>query len=251
MSGVFGSSKVTLDAPQEHDKRPVVVMSPSTEGWMTWFSGAGDDPAPTPPASGRGQGQQLIVEWATADALPSTKQVEIRFIEPVEIHDGEMLYPPGQWGPKSRWDFSVRMPATTTTPNAGLGNCNLVDVGGFNLIVPAAGDGSHDVDLAQAVPVPASAGTGYWDADRNTGAVSPSATPGSASWALFDVEIKSYFMRNMPLGSPRGIFEIDTYKAEWISERWYLTLEVLRDAAEAQADTYVAAWLMFFREKST
>lgn len=228
--------------PEEPDGKPVVVMSPSTEGWMTWFTGAGDDLSPTPPASGRGDGQKLEIDFAG----PETKEVAIQMLEPVEIHDGQLCWDPALWTKADRWSFFVRMPATVTTPNAGLGNCNLVDLGGYNLIVPAAGDGSHDIDLAQAVPVPMTGG--YWDANHATGVVTPSVTPGKADWGLFDVQIQSYFMKNMGLGNPLGIFDIDTYKAEWISERWKLVLEVVRATAGA-AD--VSGWLMFFRENST
>jgi hypothetical protein len=235
-----GAPIIRLDAPAEPDGKPVFVMSPSTEGWMTWFTGSGDDLSPTPPASGRGEGTKLEIDFAG----PGTEEVAIQMLEPVEIHDGQLCWDPALWTKADRWSFKVRMPATVTTPNAGAGNCNLVDLGGYNLIVPAAGDGSHDIDLGQAVPVPSS--TGYWDVDHDTGAVAPSTS--SASWVLLDLQIESYFMRNMPLSNPLGIFDIDTYKAEWISERWKLVLEVVRSSA-GSAD--VSGWLMFFREHST
>lgn len=245
---VDGKPIVHIDAPTEHDGRPVIVMSPSTEGWMTWFTGAGDDPSPTPPASGRGTGTQLKIEWT---AETGSKSVDVQFNEPVEIHDGQLNYTPSEWTHLSRWDFSVIMPATVVTPNGGgTGNCNLVDAGGYNIIVPAAGDGTHDVDLSTAVPVPSGqASDGYWDVDRLTGAVSVSSTPGQAGWHLLDVSIQSYFMRNMPMGNPLGIFDIDTYKAEWISDRWTIRLEI--DRQDTTVTTSVAAWLMLFREHST
>lgn len=239
-TAVHLTTKKGIAPPEEPDGKPVVVMSPSTEGWLTWFTGAGDHVV----NQTRGDGQQLRLTFTQAE----TKEVAIQMIEPVEIHDGQLFYTSSDWSPDDRWNFFVRMPATTTAPNAGLGNCNLTDVGGFNIITPASGDGSHDIDLAQAVPVPSSAG--YWDVDLITGAVSPSATPGSAEWDLFDVQIQSYFMRNMPMGNPLGVFDIDTYKAEWISERWLMVLEIVRNTVGA--GTFEAsAWLMFFREKTT
>lgn len=253
-----GAPIVHIDAPSEPDGKPVVVMSPSTEGWMTFFTGAGDDKANPP---GRGTGQKLVVTWdGTETGSALTKTVEVEFSEPVEVHDGQFFYPTGAatdptWSHASRWSFSVIMPATPTPPAAApvnTGNCNSVPTGlGYNILVPAAGDGALELDLATAVPVPASGG-GYWNADHETGAITPSTTPGKADWHILDnVPVESFFMRNMPMGNPRGMFDIDTYKAEWISERWKLKLSVSRNETNNTIATWAAGWLMFFRERAT
>jgi len=235
-----GKPIVHLDAPTENDGKPVVVISPSTEGWMTWFTGAGDDDA----YGTRGEGTKLRLTFTGPDS--AGKECTINFIEPVELHDGQLFYQPSEWNPDDRWDFFVRMPATTVTPNGTTtGNCNIVDLGSYNLIVPAAGDGYHDISLSQAVPIPSS--QGYWDVDSRTGAVTPSATPGAAKWNLLDVQIESFFMKNMPMGNPLGTFNIDTYKAEWISDRWDIVLKVYRNTAGAGTFD-IGAWLMLFRE---
>lgn len=234
---------IVLAGPTENDGRPVFVVSPSTTGWMTWFTGAGDDPAPTPPAKGRGTGTKLRLSFTGAEV----KTVDLVFSEPVELHDGEMFYT-GTWELDDCFDFSAVIPATTVTPNAGAGNCNLVDAGGYNVIVPAAGDGSHDVDLSSPMPVVPALGGGYWEADQATALVTPSSTPGQSDWHLLDVPVESFFLRQMPMGHPLGKFEIDAYKAEWVSPAWSLRLRVDKQSAGAGE---VAGWLMLFREKST
>ncbi|MDX1746323.1 MAG: hypothetical protein R3324_10330 [Halobacteriales archaeon] len=217
---------------------------------MTWFTSAGDDPNPTPPSSGRGEGTRLKMSFAG----PGTQEVDLTFIEPVELHDGAVFYTPvASWTMDDTFDLSAVMPATPVTPNNnGNGNVDLVNLGGYNMIVPNNdGTGTHDLGVADAVPVPTGVpSNGYWDVDWDTGDVTPAPAgqQGQADWLLLDVEVQSYFMKRMPFGNPLGQFEIDTYKAEWISPKWTIRWSVTKvstDPAEA------AGWLMLFRRYST
>jgi hypothetical protein len=88
----------------------------------------------------------------------------------------------------------VIAPATPVTASGGgnTGNCNLVDpgVGAAILIVPAAGNGTHNVDLSTAIPVPA-LGAGYYsctDPDFGLGVITAGA-PGTSAYNLFTVAI--------------------------------------------------------------
>ncbi|MCH7544689.1 MAG: hypothetical protein IIB65_13765 [Proteobacteria bacterium] len=122
------------------------------------------------------------------------------------------------------YEFYVRIPANTLTANAGAGNCNIVN--GY-VIVPAANDGSDDITLATAIPVPAADEDnpdGYWDVDDD-GVVTASATPGAAKFHLLTVEQKPYLMRAMPLLGPRGMFDIDAYELKFIHHRWFFRLD--------------------------
>jgi hypothetical protein len=232
---------IHLDAPSQPDGRIVVVNSPSNEGWLTWFTGYGDDVV----GQKRGEGQQITVSAAGT----GTEMVDLEFIEPIEVHDGELSWSPSNWDRDDRFSFSAIMPATVVTPNIGLGNCNLVPTGlGYNLIVPAAGDGTHDVDLTKPQPVVPASGGGYWEADYSTGLVSPSATPGASEWHLLDVEIESFFIKRVCFSNPLGVFSIDVYKAEWVSNAWKLRLTVDRTSNSAGQ---LSGWLMCFREKAT
>lgn len=246
---------VVLNGPAELDGKPVFVQAPNTTGFMTWFTGRGDDLAPTPPASGRGDGAQIKLEWDNVEARGS-KSVDFQFSEVVELHDGEVFYGDGGliggWTTDDELSFSAVIPATVATVNGtNEGNCNLVDAGGYNIIVPAVGDGTHDIVLADAVPVPAGYdGGGYWDANYRTGDVTPAVKPGDSEtlWHLLDIPVESFFLKRLPLGNPLGAFEIDAYKAEWIPPSWKLRLSVTKNSTGAGQ---LAGWLMLFREKST
>jgi len=239
---------VSLGTPTEADGRLNVVNAPMSKGWWTWFTGAGDDLNPTPPDSGRGSGTKMNLDFTG----PATKDVVIDLLEPVEVHDGQLTYSPvDNWTHDDRFDFKVRMPANQVTPNGGgTGNCNLVDTGeGYNVLVPSfGGPGGYDIDLDAAVPVDAS-DAGYWDVDRDTGAVTPTAkTPGTAGWHLLDMQIEIYFMRNMPMGHPLGVLDIDAYKSEWIHNNWKLVIEVTKTSAGAGT---LSAWMLWYRKNVT
>lgn len=248
-----GSPIFSLDTPQESDKKFVFVVSPATEGTFTWLSSRGDDLSPTPPSSGRGEGTQALLSFTE----PDTKEVEIQFCEPVELHDGHV-----SWKPASSWDFEdswsliVRLPATVATPNVGnTGNCNLVATGlGFNIVVPAAGDGAYDVDLDDAVPVPdgynkkTQLGTGYWDVERYWSETITANVEGEGEFNLYDTEIDMSFCKNMDCGHPLGIWDLDAYKAEWISKKWKICFKVTKVTAGAGK---IGGYLMIFRPGAT
>jgi hypothetical protein len=233
-----------MGSPRTRDNKSIVTVYPASEGWHSWFTSAGD--AIDPPQ--RGGGERIRLTWTAAEPR-GEKVVDLRFIEPVEVHDGEAFYQ-GDWSADDLLNFSLQIPATVTTPNpGGTGNCNRVPTGlGYDLIVPASGDGAHDVDLAQAAPVPAP-GTGFWDVNHETGAITPAATPGQADWLLLSVPAPAaYFVRNLCLGSPLGVWDIDTYKVEWLHPSWTLRLAVNKQS-DGAGD--FSGWILTYRRKVT
>jgi hypothetical protein len=242
-----GVPLTALDSPREYDKKPVMVNSPATEGTFTWLTSRGDNLSPTPPASGRGEGTQLMIAFTE----PDTKEVEIQFCEPIELHDGHVSWR-GEWGFEDAWNISVRMPATVAVANQGnTGNCNLVDTGmGFNVIVPAAGDGAYDIDFDQAVPIPdgfntkTSQGQGFWDVDQHwTEEITPNGD-GKGEFNFYDIALEMFFCKNMDCGSPLGIWDLDAYKAEWVSKKWKLCFKAARATSGAGK---IGGYLMIFR----
>lgn len=226
----------------ENDGKVIVTPYPATEGYKTYFTGAGDQLDPLV----RGGGPRLRVSWDNIEDR-GAKSVEIQFSEPVEIHDGEG-YHTGTWDLDDLLDFQLIMPATATTVS-GSGNCNRVDSGlGYDVIVPAPGNGGYEADLSLAVPVPADLQNpnGYWDVDHDTGEVTPSATPGQAKFHLFSAEQEVYFVRRVALGHPLGCFTVEPYKAEWIHPRWKLKMIVTKNSAGAGN---FAGWLLAFRKQ--
>ena len=139
-----GKPIVRLDAPSDGpDQKPVFVLSPSPEGWMTYFVGRGDDASATPPASGRGTGDPIRIEFLTSDQYPSDKIAEWNYIEPTYVHDGQLTWKKtDDFSADDHFSLCVRIPANVPAVNgSNTGNCNLVPTGlGYNVIVTAAGN---------------------------------------------------------------------------------------------------------------
>lgn len=250
-----GKPVIHIDAPLDGpDQKPVFVLSPAPEGWMTYFVGRGDDAGATPPASGRGTGDPIRIEFLASDTYPKDESAEWSYIEPTYVHDGQLTWKnPDDFDANDHFSLCVRIPANTPTANgSNAGNCNVVPTGlGYSVIVPAAGDGAYDIDLSTAVPAPAGLDqNGYWDVNERTGTVSPSKKPGNSWWHLLDVEVKSYFIRSIPLNHPVGVYDVDVYKTEWVSERWFWRMEAHKENAPSE-DANLAGWLLIFRENAT
>ena len=242
---------IAIDGPREAtDKKPVMVISPATEGFNTFITSCGDDPNPTPPESGRGSGDQILIPFTTGEGGDLTKSIEVGFIEPIELHDGQVCWKPvDQFSAEDLFSLYACLPANTPT-EGGAGNCNLVPTGlGFNVIVPAnPGEGTHEINLANAVPIPAYDKDGYWSVNYNTGEVSVAANPGGASWHLYDAELILYFLRNISMANPMGVFDIDVYKTEYVHNKWKLKFQVFKKNA---GDGSVSGWIFMFRRKIT
>lgn len=232
---------VKIDAPQEEDGRPVFVMSPARNGWRTWFHGAGDNLV----SGSRGNGQRMRL---TLTGSGHYDYIDVQYTEPVEVHDGQAYYTPvDNWSMDDVLEMSIIMPPTTISLNMGFGNCITSSVGGLYDVYLPYTSGTHDIDLLDAVPVPAEANDGYWDVDNETGIVS-AAVWGSGSHNLISVPVEVYFIRNFPMGHPLGVLDVDTYKTEWIHNNWTLRIHVTKNSSGSGE---FAAWLLGFRKYST
>jgi hypothetical protein len=226
----------------DSDGKAVVYATPSTPGWNTWISSAGD--AIGPPVV-RGGGDLLVLSW-DADEARGQKSKSVQFAEPVQLHDGGMVFDPAGWSIEDITSFGVKFDGTVTTANgSGTGNCNCVPIGGgANLIVPAAGDGAYNVDLTAAVPVPAPAGDGYWDADYDTGVITPSPAPGHALFNLVNFSVESAMVCNVIFFNKRGEFSLPAYGVEWVHPNWKLVATVNKQSSGAGT---IAGYMRCFR----
>jgi hypothetical protein len=228
----------------EPDRRMVVVNFPADEGSFMWICGRGDDLE----TSTRGTGQKIEVKFADVQRTEFEEQsIEVGFLEQVQLHDGQLfIRNANEWSDDDEWDFGIVMHATEATPNQGnTGNANIVN--GY-VVVPANGDGSHDVDFDAAVPVPAD-GDGFWDYNPFLDLLSPASKPGSAGYHALLVPVVAYFMRSIPIPfHAHTVFDFDAYKAERIMPRWRLRLTVRR---KQSGPGTLAGWLVVFREKVT
>ena len=244
-------SPVTLTSPSGHpittpQDRLLVVNFPADFGANLWLTGRGDDVA----NSKRGDGTALSMTFADVSRpTPEVQSLDIEFMEQVQLHDGQLFVgDPSTWDVGDEWTFGVYIPETVATPAPGNdGNCNLVDAGGFNVIVPAAGDGTHNVDLATAVPVPDA--SGYWDYDYSTNVLTASESPGQAAFVLLDVPVQAYMQKSVPVPfHPMGVFDFDAYDAQRISPRWKLRLSVKK---VSNGPGKLAGWIVVFRAQNT
>ena len=68
---------------------------------------------------------------------------------------------------------------------------------------------------------------------------------------LYNVTPQSlYLVRNVSMGSPRGIFEIDAYLVEWMSRHWKLGMEVNK-VNSPTTTVEMNGVIMLFRWKAT
>jgi hypothetical protein len=243
-----GQPMIPREAPRELDGKPIVVTTPGTVGWLTWFHGAGDSVDPLD----RAGGQAIEMTIATV----GDHEVEWRYAEPLELHDGQVQLE-GLWSVRDKMDFFVRMPATPATENLeGTGNATRVEVFpglGIYVYVPVPpGTGDWDIDLATAVPVPGDRQnpTGYWECDYETGEVRPSA-PGQGHFNLFSVELAAYFMRGMPLGAKHGVIDVDVYRTDWLHPNWFIKAVVHKAVVDEDEPSRWAGWMLGFRKANT
>lgn len=238
-----GVPKVYVDGPHEPDGKLLVTTTPSPgKGWKTYYTEAADHAT-----NGRAKGVRLRLSLAGEDNASSN----LAFNEPVFIHDGELNWS-DSFGFDDTFSLSTVIPANTPVVNGGgTGNCNLVEVipsSGMHVIVPAPGDGSHDIDLATAIPAPSSKSAGYFNADRETGVVTVSSSPGAAEFNLYDFQIEPFFIPVLGMGNSRKMFAVDAYQSEWISERWSLKLACNKVSTGAGE---LGGWLMVYRRNTT
>lgn len=193
---------ISLDA-KDDDGRQVVSIGMFPDWMNPSVLGRADDLA----AGTRCTGQKLRFCHGNGDPQVNTNVV--RFIDYIQILGADLYVM------NANKDDSISLnivaPSTSVSPVNGIGNANLYPIGpGKNLIVPAAGDGYHNVDLTTplnvnvagqpgqptlitaAVPIPAfnedGSKYGYWDWDRLNGSILPNIT-GTGNANLLDHEI--------------------------------------------------------------
>lgn len=233
---------VTLDGPKEDDRKPLVTFFPGTQGMKAWIVGAADTEPDPPNHTGRAEGDPFVIEFAAGEN-PRTEARSYGFNEPIELHDGQIVWNPAHWDYRDSFSLGVLIEANVVTPADGDGNANVVPQ--LGLIVPAPGTGAYNVDLSQATPTPSFDKNGYWEVDQDTGVVSPSATPGHSAWHLLVVPVTSWMIRKVRTAHPLGVFDIDVYKTERFHPRWKLRWEVTKVSPSAGV---ICGWVFAFRK---
>lgn len=193
--------------PTAVDGSPFVSPCMFPAGVYLYITGAGDGAN-----VGDGQAFELTSEEA------GDEPVEFSFLDWVLLAGGSMVPRgalQGDWA-----SFEVYCPATPITPNgSNTGNCNLVN----GIIVPAAGDGAYDVNLATANPVLTPLKDGYWEWDfPNTGKGNVSmGEPGKAGAHLIAADYSlTRFLNRVPLSDDHLDFTIPAIEPKIMLPHW-------------------------------
>jgi len=246
--------EVTLASPSTSDGKPIFLPCLFPGNVYLYPTGAGDNVT----NQTRGDGQSFVVK-CTAE---QDYNVEFQFIDWVYLAGGGIKWKNGEDGD---WvSLLIYAPATPVTPNgSNTGNCNLVDpgVGAAILIVPAAGNGAYDVDLEDAVPVPAYTedeegvqtpnGFYTWSApDTGSGVISASV-PQVSPYNLFAVAIDLVrFANRLQLeGTEIQDLTIPAVKPKKILPQW--KFKVTAHHAAGTSNLEVQWWLSTARTKTT
>lgn len=219
-TGSYESICNTSLVPKGSDGTPAMLPCLFPTGVYLYLSGSGDN------ETTRGGGSPFsLTKDASGDAT-----FEWGYLDWVLIAGGGMAYLGAEAG--DYCTMEIIAPATAVTANPGnTGNCNLVDpgVGQAILIVPAAGDGAYDVDLDDAIPVPAwdpvtgvTSGFYEWDKPNEGKGTISVGTPQAAHFNLFVIGITLIrFVNKLPLlGSGMLDFNIPAVEPKMILPHW-------------------------------
>lgn len=137
--------------PQTSDGKPIQRSSAYALGTRLYIAGCGDHRS-----NGVGKGPRFQLQHG---ASGFSEWYDFQFNDWVELGGGGMWYKDAVFGDYVA--FRLYAPATEIVPNAGAGNCNVHASG---ILIPASGNGSHDVDLETADKfVPLITSGGYWN----------------------------------------------------------------------------------------
>ena len=223
--------KLAGGSPQTTDGKDIVLPNLFPGGVFLYLCGAGDDTS-----SGRGAG----TEFKATRSTEGTTDTEFYFNDWVYLAGGGALFNGAEYG--DNISFQIYCPATSVTENGtNEGNCNLTPVGGgINIITPAAGDGTHDVNLENANPVPSAtdeedSGTGYYTwskPDTGLGTVSV-GSPGASEYNLFDsAVIIAKFIHKVPLmGNGLKDLTLPAIKPKRILPHWRFKISIYCSSA--------------------
>lgn len=248
------------------DNRLIVAPSLMPDTYSPQFIGSGDDFA----NGTRGNGQSLHISMP--DGSGPTMTTSARCIDRC-LAIGAYLTCYGS-NIADYLNINLVAPATPVTINgSNTGNCNLVNIGPGNIIIPAANNGTHDVDLTvavnsnlqgpnpvlvtMAVPVPAedisgnlTVYNGYFNWDEETGAITYDYQQ-QGQFNLFDFEITlSKWIQHWNVWAPPGMVHKHKFflgnKGARILPHWKLDIITTRDVSHATLDPAVEYQLMFY-----
>lgn len=212
--------------PRAPDGREVHLPNLFPNGSLLYYTGAGDDIN----GNSRGTGQAFNLTNGLLGQTSTTWQ----FLDWVYIVGGGFSWTGALLGD---WvSLMLTAPSTPVTPNGGgTGNCNLVSTNGLSLIVPASGNGAYNVNLANAIPIPADENstntpTGYWEwstPDTGKGTVS-AGVAGKSHYNLFNnsMNLTRFVNQFQMVGSGVHAMVLPAVKPKRILPHWSFTATI-------------------------
>jgi hypothetical protein len=248
------------------DNRLVVAPSVMPDTYTVQFIGASDDYA----NGTRGMGTSLHITMA--DGAPSSQYIQLYTVDPCLALGASICS--GYGNEDDYFEMTLMAPATPVTVNGTTtGNCNLYNVGPGNLILPAAGNGTHDVDLtapmnanlagpdpvfvSQAVPVPAedlsgvtTAFNGYWDWTESTGQITVNSAQ-TGQYNLYDFAVPlTRWIKHFPVWAMPGVMFKHKFlihnKGAKVLPQWYVQIETTRATSHDPSDPAIHYEFMFY-----
>lgn len=213
--------------PRTADGKSIILPNLFPGNVMLYITGVGDS------STVLGAGNKFKLTAASG-----TQTMDFQFRDWVYLAGGGVFYESATTD--DELSMKLWAPASTVTASSGgnTGNCNEVAIGGgFYMLVPAAGNGTHNV--TSATPVPAyddengETPDGYWDwnsPDTGSGTVSGNAS-GKGAFNLFTMNIDlAYFVRGLQLvgNGADGNFDITVpaIKPKKILPQWKFTVSL-------------------------
>lgn len=235
-------------APVAADGKPYVLPNSFPGEVLLNFAGISDELSPPTRFGGD--------LFGISQVGVGTTEFIVDFLDGVFLAGGHVDWDGGSWG--SSIQMNLWAPATTTKAPvvANQGNCNKVPTGlGFNILVPAAGDGVYDLDVP--VPIPAyedetNAQMGYWGYSEpwvGRGTVSPAATP-VEKYNLFDapLELAHFTVLHLFLETGQRDLIAPAIKPKWILPEWKIKIALNNVAGNK---TLRAGWDLLVARRKT
>ena len=214
--------------PTTSDGKQIILSSLYPPGVTLYIAGAGDDAV-----LGRGKGPSFAIASNGVMGAAKTDVVTWSFNDYCFMSGGGESHENGVVGDSC--DFTINAPASTVVPNpSGKGAATL---GPGGVIIPAAGNGTHDV--VKSVPVPSSTGLWTWSSpDTGLGVVAPydpaatllypDGNVNSDRYHLMTVAVPlNKFMASLPLvGSHAQTFLVPAIKPQKVLPQWQFSVTV-------------------------
>ena len=240
-------ANMPVDPPRATDGKPFVLPNIFPGDVILNFAGCSDAPGD------RFGGDLLGLQQVGVG--DGTHGVVIN--DGVYLAGGHVEWDGGSWGSYVYMELIAPASTTKTPAMANQGNCNRVPTGyGFDIIVPAAGNGAYDLDVV--VPVPATTDetniqNGYWNYSEpwiGKGVVAP-GIPGASKYNLYTAQLELAHFVKMHLFKDSGSRDLiaPAIKPKWILPEW--TLNVNIHNADANKTLRVSWDLLIARRKTT